>query len=409
MIIEAREDTITLRGSVKDNIWPAIQAAAALLLENHPTGIIVDASAVTKITAKGAETFADAFEYIQAKNARIVVAGLSEEMLEVGRMVPGVRSQLPIAATVDEARASLQLEEITPARGKAREAGIVPMLGNWKRAVYMADKLAIGANCEIHLVDLIKVPRTLPIGSPQPEREAAGQGRLEEAKQIVRGTRISNFTHIERVRSYSSGLMDFAGQLNADFAIVSLDTPDKTAPNIDKTDAITLLETAQYEVTLLKGAPDDYSRAPRKVIIPAVAQWTRALDHVCKLCSGEQTEITVAYMIAVPRSEPLDAYKPDEEIAASDMSREATRIGKKYGLKVNPVTERVRDAVLGFMKMVESDKFDLAVVGVRDETEINYHIAHAIAGALLQDLPCETAFLKVSEEQPVATGVLSDE
>ena len=98
MIIEARDDTITLRGEVKTNIWPAIQAAAALLLENHPTGIILDGSGLTKVTVKGAETFADAFDFIVAHNARIMVVGLTEEMIEVGQAVPGVRSQLPIAA-----------------------------------------------------------------------------------------------------------------------------------------------------------------------------------------------------------------------------------------------------------------------------------------------------------------------
>ena len=165
MIIEAREDTITLRGSLKSNIWAAIQAAAALLLENHPTGIIIDCSLLTHISPKGAETFADAFKYIQEHDARIVLAGLSKEMIEIGKEVPGVRSQISMAATVEEARASIKLEEIVPERGRAKIAAVVPMLGNWRRAVYIADKLARGENSEVHLVDLIKVPRSLPIGT----------------------------------------------------------------------------------------------------------------------------------------------------------------------------------------------------------------------------------------------------
>ena len=35
MIIEAREDVVTLRGNLLENMWPAIQAAANLLLKQH--------------------------------------------------------------------------------------------------------------------------------------------------------------------------------------------------------------------------------------------------------------------------------------------------------------------------------------------------------------------------------------
>ena len=127
MIIEAREDTVTLRGAITSNIWPAIQASAALLLENHPTGIIIDCSPLTRITPKGAETFTDAARYIQEQNARIVVAGLAPELLEIGKAVPGVRSQLPVCDTVDEARASLSLEEGEVKRGRAAVAGVAPI------------------------------------------------------------------------------------------------------------------------------------------------------------------------------------------------------------------------------------------------------------------------------------------
>ncbi len=138
-----------------------------------------------------------------------MVVGLTDEMLEIGQEVPGVRSQLPIAATVEEARASLQLGGADSAQRQGEIAGVVPIVGNWRRAVYFADKLAVGESCEVHLVDLIKVPRTLPIGSPLPEREAAGQERLEEAQELVRKTGLKSFTHVERVRS-EAGLDDFA-------------------------------------------------------------------------------------------------------------------------------------------------------------------------------------------------------
>ena len=396
MIIEARQDTITLRGRINSNIWPAVQAAAALLLENHPTGIIVDCFGLTKITPRGAETFADAFEYIRAHNARIVVVGLSPKLVEIGKMVPGVRSQLPLAATVEEARASLQLEEVTPERGKAREATVVPIVGNWRRAVHLADKVAVGESCEVHLVDLMKVPRTLPIGTPLPDREAEGQIRLEAAKAVVKEMGLKSFSHVGRVRTESSGLAEFIEQLGADSTVISIDRGHKSDPYVEEAEAMSFFEAATCEVSLVKGTPPerDESKAA-KVVVPAVGAWEHALEHACKITSGGQAAIKVIYVITIPRSEPIDSPKPDAEAAASDCAKEALRIGRKYGADVKAVTERVRDPILGLVKLISSNRFDLAVTGVGRETSGDYHIAHATAAALMHEPECETVFLRV--------------
>lgn len=397
MIIEAREDTITLRGEIKSNIWPTIQAAAALLLKNHPKGIIIDASAITKITTKGAETFEDAFDYIYAHDARIVVAALSSEMLEIGKAFPGVRSQLPVTDTVEQARASIELEEITPHRGKALIAGVVPIVGNWERAVLYGEKLAVGESTEIHLVDLIKVPRTLPIGTPLPEREAAAKERLEQAKKHIEQTKLKGFTHIEKVRSKSAGLINFSAQLKADFTAISLDRGERGEPYIEQADAISMIESAESELSLLKGSPEDPYKIPSHVIVPAVGAWSHALEHACKLTAGENTLITVICPIVVPRSEPINASKPDAEGAAANCNKEALRIAKRYNANVKPVVERMRDPVLGIIKLFDTNKFDLAVVGVKNKSIEHYHIARAIALALINDAPCETILLKAGK------------
>lgn len=395
MIIEARGDTITLRGDIKSNIWPAIQAAAALLLRNYPTGIIIDASGVEKCTAKGAETFADAFNYISSHNARIVVAGLDEKIREIGRAVPGVRSQVPLADTVDEARASLELDEATPQRGKAQMAGVVPILGNWQRAVVHADKLAVGENCEIHLVDLIKVPRALPIGSPLPEREAVSRERLERAKELVEQSRLKGFSHAEHVRSESAGLSDFVGKLKANFAVVDMDPGTEGESQMEESEAMSLVEAADFEVSLIKGAPSERLGISGNVVVPAVGAWDHALEHACKLVHGEDARITIVYLITVPRTQAIDAPKPDQEAAAADCAREAGRIARNHGVNVTVVTERVRDPILSFVNLVKEREFGLVVVGVKRETSGDYHVAHALASSLLQDPPCEIVFLRV--------------
>lgn len=397
MIIEARDDTITLRGTIKANIWPAIQAAAALLLRHHPTGIIIDCSAVTEATAKGAETFADAFKYITACKARIIVAALSPELLEISKVVPGVRSQLPIANTVEEARASIALEEITPLRGKARRTAVVPLFGNWQRAVHLAVKAAHEISAEIHMVDLIKVPRTLPIGSPLPERESAARSRLDAAKAYADSMGIKSFVHAERVRTESAGLIDFMDQLDASFAVVSTDRMGRDEPYIEDEEAVTLIETATRDIAVIKGSPVEWTDPERKqVVLPAVGAWQRGLEFTCEMLKNEESSITVPYLITIPRAEPIDAVKPDIEAASSDAAKEASRIGREYGIDVKPTAERVRQPVLGFMKLFESGNLNMAVVAVRRETEESYTTAREIALKLMQELPCEVVFMKVA-------------
>ncbi len=394
MIIEARDDTITLRGVIESNIWAAIQAAAALLLENHPTGIIIDCSALSKITPVGAETFADASTYITEKNARIVVAGLAPELLEIGRSVAGVRSQLPVCNTVDEARASLRFEELAPERGRAENAVVVPLLGDWQAALRHALRLAKTSGADVHVVDLIRVPRTLPIGTPLPEREADGQQRLEESAALLKAAGAKHFEHVERVRSKAEGLVDFVHQLKANFLVVSIDCGGKADPHIDSPEAMALLEAADFEISLVKGARADHEKPSARVVVPAVGAWDHALEHACRLVSGDHPQATVVSLITIPRSEAIDAPKPDAEVGASDAAKEASRIARKFNVQVVSQVERVRDPVLGFTKLVSAQGFDLAVIGVKRETTGDYHIAHSIADALLESLPCETVFLR---------------
>src|SRR5438105_798543 len=109
MIIEARGDVVTLRGKLARNQWQNIKAAANHLLENHPHGIIIDCSHIEAATQEGIETFVDARLDIEAQGARIMLAGVPPFVLDGMRAVPGASSQLPVAHSVEEARASLVL------------------------------------------------------------------------------------------------------------------------------------------------------------------------------------------------------------------------------------------------------------------------------------------------------------
>ena len=110
MIVESYEDVIVLSGELRSNFWETIHTAIALTLKRHPTGVIIDCSGITLMTPEGGETFHDAIDFVaEHDRARIVVAGVSKSVLEVLRSVPEVRSQLPVAESVEDARRSLDL------------------------------------------------------------------------------------------------------------------------------------------------------------------------------------------------------------------------------------------------------------------------------------------------------------
>ncbi len=200
MIIEAREDVVRLEGSLDKNLWPTIQAAANLLLRHHVQGIIVDGSGLTGCSPEGAKTFRDAMDYIERYRARIVVCGLPEPVMEVIRAVPGVRSRLPVTATLEEARASLNLGGPGIARATVGNRPppeiLVPFLSphNAEAATALACRLAkadtgAGQKARLHLAYVLEVPRNLPLTSPLARgrsRRRAGIGSRQPGRALRR-------------------------------------------------------------------------------------------------------------------------------------------------------------------------------------------------------------------------------
>src|SRR2546423_14889910 len=109
MIITSKDDVVQLAGSLHKNQWLTIKAAANLLLRDHPRGIIIDCEELTDVSEDGAKTFMEAMKDIQGAGSRIVVCNLPENVLRVVKSTPGIRSQLPLATSKEEARASLLL------------------------------------------------------------------------------------------------------------------------------------------------------------------------------------------------------------------------------------------------------------------------------------------------------------
>ena len=90
MIINSKDDVLSLSGSLHKNQWMTIKAAANLLLQDHPQGIIIDCAELEDISEGGAKTFLDAMRDIEAAHTHIMVANLPQNVLGVCKTIPGV-------------------------------------------------------------------------------------------------------------------------------------------------------------------------------------------------------------------------------------------------------------------------------------------------------------------------------
>lgn len=209
MIVYTNGDTVRLSGALVKNQWLTIKAAANLLLQDYPEGIVIDCGELRDVTSEGAKTFLDAIRDIQSGGSRIVVSSLPAPVHDVLRTIPGVRSMLPIANTIEEARESLR-----PA-GPAHEAlppnGIVvPVLGEDDHgfALSVACAMARDRRLPVIALTLVEVARNLAIGTPMPEAETRAKDRLDKALgSTPRAGGIQLLGHLERVRSEHEGLI----------------------------------------------------------------------------------------------------------------------------------------------------------------------------------------------------------
>ncbi|HAH87471.1 MAG TPA: hypothetical protein DCL60_08890 [Armatimonadetes bacterium] len=221
MIIQTRGDVIILKGALTENQWPSIRSAVSLLLESYPSGVVIDASELVEVTEAGAHTFLDASNFIQAQNARVVVSGLSDDILAEIRKVPGIRSQLVIAGSVDEARESIESGGAVPVSAKPGPRVLVPLIGAWEKALHFAAVEAAGRKAELHLLYVLVIPRNQPLGVPDPEQEHEAQHALTEAETMLHRSRVRVVKVTTRAREAVEGAAKYAAETKPDLLAVA--------------------------------------------------------------------------------------------------------------------------------------------------------------------------------------------
>lgn len=259
MIIEARGDVVKLEGTLEKNHWPTIQAAANLLLRQHPQGILVDGCELKSVTPEGARTFGSAMDYIERYKARIVVCNLPESVTEAIRAVPGVRSRLPVAGSIEEGRASLALSRPGAVRPTGRRRTLQNILVPLLRAdtpettVTLACRLAKpeGQAAHLHLAYVLEVPRHLPLNAPLPEEEATAGKILDAAEHWVRQQGLTPVPHVRRARDAGEEIVQQAGELGVSIIVIAY-TPIPDDDDDMRRIVRAVLDRAPCEVVLNK-------------------------------------------------------------------------------------------------------------------------------------------------------------
>lgn len=260
MIVEIRDEVVALSGALVRDEWLTLQSAVNVRLKHHPGGIVVDCGGLNALTPEGAETFRRAARHVGAGGGRIVVANVPPEIMWVIRRTPDLGSQLPIAATVAEARASLGLAA-APRRhiGDAPGTIVAGLLGTNAdgHAVAVACRLGQAARISpdnpaaeslLYLVYLLLVPRNVPLLSAMGPEEEAARCALEELDGAVRaGSRLRPVGRVERTRDPGKRLAEVASEVRAETVVLAL--PAEPTAEIDSV-ARSVLAQAPCDVVI---------------------------------------------------------------------------------------------------------------------------------------------------------------
>jgi hypothetical protein len=219
MIVESYEDVIYLSGALRDNFWDTVHTAISLTLKRHSSGVIIDCSQITECTPQGAETFRDVLSFIQEHDARVICIGVPNNVMEVLKSTPDVRSQLPLAGSLDEARRSLDLLPPVAARPKtkrelrnggteARPKIVLYLTGDGRdqQGLAAAKRMADGLKAEVIPVFVIVVPRELPLQAPMKECEVIALRAISGAGKFFKEHHVPYRVVLERGRDVATAL-----------------------------------------------------------------------------------------------------------------------------------------------------------------------------------------------------------
>ncbi len=93
----------------------------------------------------------------------------------------------------------------------------------------LAQEIADRKKDEVHLVGLIRVPRTMPIATPLPEAEAMVRRILDDAERAAKHWKVKIVRHVERVRTVTDGAHHVLDMLRPQMLVICIGKLDEEA------------------------------------------------------------------------------------------------------------------------------------------------------------------------------------
>lgn len=131
-------------------------------------------------------------------------------------------------------------------------------------------------------------------------------------------------------------------------------------------------KTADSENAPASGSGREITRAERqwkRVLAPAVDMpySMRSLEVAYRLAQGTGGSVSLAFVLEVPRSLPLDASLPEAEVVAAGALNDAREAARPFRITVEPFVHRTRNAADGILKLIAQENIDLLVLGGRPD------------------------------------------
>lgn len=233
MIVESYEDVIVLSGSLSSNNWETIHTAITLQLKRHPSGVVLDCSGLTQATPEGALTFHDALDYVKShEDARIMLAAVPPPVEALLKQTPELRSQLPIVASVEEARRSLDVLDKLIEPGKDRRLDkkevqvrvLCVVRGNEGDVdvMVMTRELVNNIAAKVLILIPIVVPRDLPLTAPIPDLEEKGAASASRIRDTLSDCKTPHEVRMERTRDLAGLLHETSEEIKASYVVLSI-------------------------------------------------------------------------------------------------------------------------------------------------------------------------------------------
>jgi len=121
-----------------------------------------------------------------------------------------------------------------------------------ERAIELACRLGLEQQAEIVVVNVVEVPRTLPLEVPLGQAEEKSAEALQRGKEIVELHHLTPIVVSERAREASEGIIRAAKEQSADIIVMGLRTNLKAAQYLLGRTTDTVVRRAPCEVVMDK-------------------------------------------------------------------------------------------------------------------------------------------------------------